>query len=369
MNKYLPFGLFLVIFFFNSCKEVYHPKLDEAEKMLVVEGILTDESNVITVRLGNAVPFRDQAYLPEQNATLIVFDDLGREFIFQEEDPGIYESKSFQYEYGRTYTLLIKTSKNKYYRSSPQTLFPKTNLDTITAIVTTKTLQTTKNGELILKTLPGIEFFTIINDKASPSYYRFSNTVLVEYKEKQDYIEMPYDTLPQLFNCWKKYFPNQFFNLSEPFNNLDKHIQTLSFCPLDSGYFSIVQELYIRFPESDIQYWRSLYYFGITIKQVRLNFDVYQYYKDINRQLEANNRIFDPVSFQTRGNITCDIDPEEPVLGVFEAVSTSIRSYSFSDFQLDKSVKFKEIKPLNMENIPYEGKCYNYYPSFWIFDY
>ncbi len=369
MNRYLQLGLFLTFIYCNGCKEPYYPKLDEAQKVLVVDGSLTDESNIITVRLGNAVPFREQAYLPEQQATLMVSDDLGREFKFQEKDPGIYESKSFQYEYGRTYTLFIKTSKNRYYRSSPQTLFPKSDLDSVEDLITTKTLQTTKNGELILKTLPGLEFSIMLKDNSiSLPNFRFSNTVLVEYLEKQIY-SWPPDTLPELFDCWRKYFPNQSFNLSEPINNLDEHRHTLAFCPIDTSYLSIVYEYWDRSPLPSITYIRYLYYFAFTVKMYHINPDVYKYYKSINEQLEANNRIFDPVSFQIRGNISSDNDPEESVLGVFEVASTSMKSYSFSDFKFDVTGRFKEIAPFDMDVIPYEGKWYNHYPPFWIYKY
>ncbi len=368
MDKYLQFVLCITSIIYTGCKQAYFPKLDEAQKMLVVDGLLTDESNIITVRLSNAVPFRDQAFLPEQKAILIVSDDLGRVFDFEETESGVYESKSFQYEYGRTYSLFIKTSKNKYYRSYPQTLFPKSELDSVRDVITTETLQTTKNGKLILRTLPGLEFSVLLkNSSTSSPYFRFSNTVLVEYREKQTY-DFPADTLPELFDCWRKYFPNQSFNLSEPVNSLSEHRHTLSFCPNDTSYFSIVYEYHHRdYPLSSITYNRYLYQYVFTVKKYHINKDVHQYYKDINDQLEANNRIFDPVSFQVRGNITCDNDPEEPVLGIFEVASTSIRSYTFIDFHLDPSGRFKEIEPFDMDKIPYEGKWYNHYPPFWIY--
>ena len=130
-----------------------------------------------------------------------------------------------------------------------------------------------------------------------------------------------------------------------------------------------VQEFWKRSPSMpDIFFHRSLYYFAFTIKMYRINTDLYQYYEAINKQLEANNRIFDPVSFQVKGNITCDNDPKETVLGVFEVSSASLRTYSFSYFKGDKSVEFKEVEFLDMDKLLNDGQMYNQYPSFWIFN-
>jgi hypothetical protein len=371
MNKYFRLWLCLFVFYSSSCKDIYSPALDEAQKMLVVDGLLSDESNVITVHLSNAVPFRDQAYLPEQAAVVVVSDDLGRDFDFSEKSPGYYESKNFHYEYGRTYILVIKTKKNKYYKSSPQTLYPKSKLDSVSAFVTSKTLQTTKDGKLILKNLSGLEFSTILKDSSiSSPYYRFSSNVLLEYTEREVWTAKP-DSVPLFFNCWKKYFPDEFFNLSDQgYINLKERVQSLAFCPIDSTYFTMgKEEIWIYSPPPPkliLTYFRNIYNFAITIKKYRINADVHKYYSSINEQIEAKNRIFDPVSFQVRGNITCDNDPEEPVLGVFEVSSTSVRSYSFSDFQFDKRLKYKEINPLNIEDLPATGRVYNRYPSFWI---
>jgi len=370
IDKTFFLGLFLILFFGNSCKEVYNPNLDEANRILVVDGLITDESNVIKVKISNTVPFRNQAYLPEQAALVIVSDDLGRKFSFVEKTPGNYESKAFEYEYGRTYTLIIKTTNSKYYRSTPQTLYPKFTMDPVYHEVTTKTMQTTRNGKLVMQSLPGLEFFTNLNDSVPSSpYYRFSSIVLVEYTEKQHWFHAP-DSLRFLFYFWKKYYPNQFFNLNEPgYNNLSEHKHSIAFCPIDTTFFTVVkEEIWTTNPPPKLVaiYFKNFYYFVITIKKYQLNADVYQYYKDINKQLESKNRIFDPVSFQITGNITCDNDPEEPVLGVFEVSSTNMRTYSFSNFRIDKTVKYNEIIPMDLQNIADTGSLYNQFPPYWI---
>jgi ribosomal protein L20A (L18A) len=178
------------------------------------------------------------------------------------------------------------------------------------------------------------------------------------------------DSIPGLYYGWKKYYPNEILNLNDSkLNNIEENKHSLAFCPIDTNYFSIINEELVFNKRLLWFKVNSLYYFAITVKKYQINSDVYQYYKDLNVQLEAKNRIFDPISFQVRGNIFCVSDAEEPVLGVFEVSSVMARTYSFSDFQADKSVKFKQIEILDIESIPLNGILYNQYPPFWVYYY
>jgi hypothetical protein len=372
-NKLVAILLILVAIMGQTCKQIYQPEIDVAEKLLVVEGLLTDESNTITVRLSNTTPFQDQEISPEYGATVFVYDDIRQFFKLKEKAQGIYTDSTFHSEYGRIYTLVVKTRNNKFYRSSPQILFPKSVMESVNYVITEQTLHTTVNGKLLLKTLPGLEFTNIVKtDSLSSPYLRFSNTVLVEYSENIGDPALPAEETG-FFYAWKKYKPNEFFNLNDTrLIGLAENIQTLAFCPIDSKFYNIIHEDLIGgYPPAIVgEIDRQIYYYGITTKKYHLNADVFQYYKAINDQLAARNRIYDPVSFQIHGNMTCDNNPEEPVLGVFEVSSTSMRTYSFSYFLSDNTLKFNEIKPTDLENIDENGKFrVGKFPSFWIYDY
>ena len=55
---------------------------------------------------------------------------------------------------------------------------------------------------------------------------------------------------------------------------------------------------------------------------------VHQYYSDVEEQLSAPSRIYDPIPQQIVGNLTCTNDPSKAVLGLFEATSVSSKYYS-----------------------------------------
>ena len=373
MKIHCQFLAVLIVLFSLSCKEPYTPIIDEPEKLMVVDGLLSDESNIITVHLNYTASFKEADYLPVIGAIVTVTDDEGRKFDFIERPPGTYKSKAFSYEYGRSYVLNILTKNNKKYKSSAQKLYPKAVLEPVTAVVKSKSLQTVDNNIIVTNTLNGLEFNTMIKKSIENSgYFRFSNIVLVEYIEQNIYTSNP-DSLPGFFYSWKKYYPNETFNLNDTkFSDLSENQHKLAFCPIDTTFYTIIQKAVRDEKEPMVIKYintRNLYYFAITVKEHQINEDVHQYYKEINAQLEAKNRIFDPISFQVRGNITCVDDPLQPVLGVFEVSSTSMRTYTFSDFLPDKSVIFGEIDTLEMNNIPNSGSLYDKYPSFWIYNY
>jgi hypothetical protein len=56
-----------------------------------------------------------------------------------------------------------------------------------------------------------------------------------------------------------------------------------------------------------------------NLRQLSLSPDAYAYYRDAEKQLEAEGRLFDPAYVQPSGNIECISDPERKVIGVFSA--------------------------------------------------
>ena len=366
--RFWEFTLFAILLVFQACKEEYKPNIDNAQKFLVVDGILTDETNIVTVKLSTTVPFQEKENDPVVGAIVYVVDDKDRKFTFTEKPLGTYKSTDFKYEYGRTYILNIETNKNKY-KSSPQKLYPKVLMESVTTVIKTEMLQTAENGIVETKSYQGLEFDTKIKPGTENSgHFRFSNAVIVEYIEKINWLHN-FDSIPGFFYCWKRYYPNESFVLNDSeLNSLSEYQQTLAFCPIDTNYFTIIQKE-VGVPVVLYFIVRDFYYFIISVKQYQINQDVHQYYKAINVQLEAKNRIFDPISFQVRGNIYSVTDPDEPVLGVFEVASVNMRSYSFSDFQVDRTIKFDEIDTLDIDALPYRGSLYDQYPSFWIFNY
>jgi hypothetical protein len=362
MKHILPVVLTIAII---GCKEVYDPELTVTKKLLVVEGIITQEPVSHTIRLSRAVRFDTTSIQPETGATVFVTDNSGIRYNFAETSSGKYASDPAQFrpEILKTYILTVETADKRIYTSSPQTLLPKEDFDTVSYVVKSEMYPSTVGGGFRMLAVKGIELFTPLVAGTENPYYRFSNTVLIQYTMYQ-----PIGT-GYLYYSWKKYYPNEFFNLNyHEDTNLQIGSHDLGFYPMDTVFHSIFSTLdYLILGDIKSFFWvtRTLNSYLVSFKQYHLNADIYQYYNLINKQLTAKQRILDPVSFQIRGNITCISNPEEPVLGLFEASSSAVLTYSLQPLIFGDQVTFKKIKPLDMDTIPETGKSFFSYPNFW----
>jgi hypothetical protein len=362
MMKKLPkYGL-LIFLFSQACKEKYIAKLDEPEKILVVEGRITDEPGPQTITLTNAVPFnKDQAF-PEMGAIVSVFDEAKNSYNFRETFPGVYVSNHtlFHPTPSKTYTLLIKTKEGKSYISTAQTLQPQGSIDTIYSSFITKTFQVDVNNTTVFTKEAGIEFLTTMNlsDDKSP-YYRFSNSLLIEYVARPDTTKLPY-------YCSYTYSSNDFLNLFSQVNNSQKAEHVMGFVPTDSAYYALVTEkIPVNPPGNFYMIYKKIHSFMISFKQFHINKDVYDYYNAMNIQLQAQQRIFDPIAYQFRGNMVCIDVPNEVVLGIFEVASVRMRTFIFNPYLSRTSLLLNEIPPVNIDSLSQSDCLRNTFPSFW----
>jgi hypothetical protein len=73
----------------------------------------------------------------------------------------------------------------------------------------------------------------------------------------------------------------------------------------------------------------------ISIKRYRLNQEAFLFYSNINSLLSAQGKIFDPVAFQLKGNITCKNNPAKTAFGYFEASSLVTSFYTIRPGKTD----------------------------------
>lgn len=121
---YISILLVLIIF---SCKEKVDIELNNEEfSKLVVEGHITTEQKVHTIKLSRTLSYFDNQDVPMETGATVVIHESGSPipFILHETSPGIYATDStVAGKVGRYYTLNIKLQDGEEYSS-------KTYLDT-----------------------------------------------------------------------------------------------------------------------------------------------------------------------------------------------------------------------------------------------
>ena len=130
-------GLFLLL---HQCVEPFRPSLDDDEplNLLVVEGMITDETGAFGVSLTSTVPVYDDRniisdYQPVTGAVVQIIDDSGNSYLLIENQAGWYETedKDLKGIPGFTYTLLITSAEGKQYESSPVLMQEGPDIDTV----------------------------------------------------------------------------------------------------------------------------------------------------------------------------------------------------------------------------------------------
>lgn len=117
-KTYKYVGLILMGLCIGGCVESFEPKTEVFEDALVIESTITSEVKQQEILLNRAFRFEEFVPVPEENADVVVIDDLQNTYLFQEAAPGRYVSiSSFGAEQNRSYQLLVTTSEGREYAS------------------------------------------------------------------------------------------------------------------------------------------------------------------------------------------------------------------------------------------------------------
>ena len=120
IKKYPLLFFFLTMF---SCEEVVDVDLEEIPPRLVVEASLlwNDDKlqNPQYIRLSTTAPFFDEEIPPAKNAEVSVYASNGKEYFFEEVEPGVFKHEGFPAETGVVYELEV-IYENQLYTATSQ---------------------------------------------------------------------------------------------------------------------------------------------------------------------------------------------------------------------------------------------------------
>ncbi|MCG2418952.1 DUF4249 domain-containing protein [Aequorivita sp. F47161] len=134
MKTKILFSVFFAIFLAQwGCTEPYEIETVEFESVLVVESTITDELKPQIVKLSKTSTLENPAILYEKNATVAVNSSNGNNFGFSwNNEKNYYVSDlPFKAEPNVSYTLNIITQDGKHYKSSVVNLPPKVEMNEV----------------------------------------------------------------------------------------------------------------------------------------------------------------------------------------------------------------------------------------------
>src|SRR5688572_23386257 len=124
MRKYIAF---LMLCALSSCIKPFDIEVDEGAKILVVNGMITNEPGPYTVKVNKTTSYGghfSDVHKDVLGATVTITDNLGLTETLTETREGVFETDSLgiQGKAGRTYTLRIKLKNGQEYVSEPELL-------------------------------------------------------------------------------------------------------------------------------------------------------------------------------------------------------------------------------------------------------
>lgn len=380
------YTIFLILIgLVTSCYKVYDPQIDTTDKVLVIDGLITNQKDAYHIALSYARPFNSsEKVMPVSDANVYVTDDFGNSYIFNKMGEGDYVSDPSQFTGipGRTYRLHIITRDGAEYESDPQRLFPEVSPDSIYAEFDNKEILQRVSGLKV--NTHGANILADIQNKSDslPRYRLTSNLVMQYYYTIYHQLDL-YTFLTFNFYCWQTVNACTNINLTGGEYSLNSaSVKKHPVCFLDDNFdvYALYYGLKINMEDttgSEIK--TSSYRFYMIhhrilyLNQYTLNNESYLYYKNLDEQMQSEGKLFDPIAAQLNGNIKCISDTEIRAIGFFEASSVSNSAYIVDFRNLENSqpalIKTPYILPPEPVGcrINRSGSIHSKIPSFWIF--
>lgn len=335
---YKKFGILLIILFFlASCQEVYEPEdIESNKKILVVTGGITDGPGPYYVTLKWASTIKNPVSTGISKASVTIYDDAGFSEKLKENRDGKYQTVDMQGVVGRSYKIIIVLSDKSRYESDFELLAPPLEIDSVYAEAGEKDfVEKSYEGDLIIKNIKGLYVYADIwTPQTQQLYALFRNTVITQ-RTYLTGIGQPFPPPTVYVRIVRR--PDEYPLIKASINNNGG--QTIKKFPL--AFLQYVPDLSTG-TDSTSPYTN----FGwiISTSSQNLSYTAYKYYENINRQLKADLRLFDPIVSQVRGNLKCINDSTRKVLGYFSTSSPAIKNKYFFWFNGAKDIIVKDVE-------------------------
>jgi hypothetical protein len=293
-----------------GCTEPYLLQTKDFEEALVIEATLTNELKIQEIKLSKTYKLEENGPEFVEDANIVIEDDLGTMYSFVEADEKYESTTAFQAIPGRKYKLTINV-EGKTYVSTPELLS------------SANPIQSIENNDINYLGVRGVEIKVKAFDPTNSSkYYRYeyeetykiiaprwiANTVNINTSTKM-LIITPRTYEARVCYSTKKSDDILVYNttnLSE-----DRVDYMVRFIPVSNPII--------------------MHRYSILVKQYVQNLAAHTYYNTLKKIAKNTGSILSqnqPGFFS--GNITCQTNPNEKVIGFFDVSTVSSQRIFFN---------------------------------------
>ncbi len=353
-NTIFIFPLVALVLF--SCREVYYPdELNSGKAIPIIHGqIAEDESPEVVI--SRAMDYESSTPDYISGAEVIVSDNRGNSVTLTEITPGHYVDavREIFGIIGTEYKLLVKMEEGEEYASSIVTMPGRPIMDSLYAEPgTKKSTGYNQYGNPYSVTHEGLHISSSLGANGdSTLFYRFNTTVLKE----STCIKDPGTVSATPMFIWERYTLDYIYSVDYTVKDGSRQVRPehpIGFL----RYFYDPTQATPKYSAPVITGW------VITFKVYAISSDVYYYYQSVGAQLNSGDQMFAPVPSQVKSNMRCTTNPEQAVIGLFEATSSSTYYKAFRWIDLD-SYEYVNLGsfPADIQN----GTKLYFPPSFWV---
>ncbi len=292
----------LLAFLMDSCQERIIFDFGNIERRLVVDGFITDSMKQHKVRLTYSTELMEPQY--EENATLIIRDELGNSHFLTYEGEGSYVTDFMAAEEDTRYKLLIYLGDSLFETGYEE--LPK-GQGTVLEVGYTPEERLLVSGNSDLVDEEGVRIRGTIFREDQPSYYQW----IIEHWFVGHAWQAP-------VNGWKRrcYI-----------KDYDLHRVLLSEDEPGEGQSSDSYDVELEFIPISEKTWEG---FVSRIRRLQISESSYEYWSYIREQVENVGSLFDVAPRNIYGNVFSSITAE-PVLGYFGVYREMTKDIYISD--------------------------------------
>ncbi|MEM9544471.1 MAG: DUF4249 domain-containing protein [Bacteroidota bacterium] len=288
--------IFLLPLLFATCIEPYDFEADVVDQAIVVDAELSDSLYTQEIKISYLNRVGSQQFEGVPNARVLVEDDLGEEFTFEESTPGVYRAL-FGADRARKYRLNIAIPNGGRITSDFQGVPPPIQIDSVTFDELKESFVNEDGKNRTINVIKAYGVANITNNEQD-LYLRFGNIETVFLFAERKTVTFP---PPKTCFVYNKDIVPEIGVFEVKANSDDVAVRSLLFTKPVSWEFGTV--------------------FSIKADLISMDRPHFDYWKEIELIYSQDGNINNPPPARIRSNLSVENRP--PVIGYFGMTSIS----------------------------------------------
>lgn len=300
-----------------GCIEPFTPEIKDYERLLVINGRITDREGYHYVEVSRSTSYNDPKYDSEKGSVVKVYDDRGNVFQYTEYLPGNYRCWIGQ-EYlsvNTRYKVEVVTRDGNIYVSDFEAMEPCPDIERIYYEVKVKEADNpifipTHGIQLYIDTKESEKERSNLRWEIDETWEYHSAYLLNDYYDGE--IHYVVESSDSLYYCWKSSKIRDIFTMST---------RNYSSKKINKGSLAYVSDNYNKL---QVKY-------SALVKQHSLSDSAYEYWSNMQQNLQEGGGLYESQPIRITGNIYNINNSEEVVLGYFWASSIKEKRFFFKN--------------------------------------